>query len=410
MAKEHSITGIDIGGSKIRTVVGAINPETNNVHIIGVGVSPSNGLRKGAVVDAEEVINNIGASLEDAERMSGVLIHSAFLGIGGAHIESFLSRGVISVGGNEINESDVGRVLEAAQAVSIPPNRRILHTIPKNFSVDDQYGIKSPIGMTGIRLEVEAHIITGQIQTVNNVEKCSHQAGLEINDIVPSALAAAEAVLSRRQKELGSVLINIGSGSTSITVFEEGSVIHTAVLPVGGESVTNDLAIGLRTSVDTAEKIKIEYGTTLPGEVSEREQIDLSLLSKLDDHKVTKKQLADIISARYHEIFTMVKEELKSIQKDGMLPAGAILVGSAVKMPGTVDIARDILGLPAQIGFPFELEGIVDKIDDPSYATALGLVLWGSRQDSNGFGIRFGGVNLGGSLKKVGAWFKNLLP
>ena len=408
MAKDQVIASLDIGSSKVRTVVGVLEEGKKLPHIIGVGVSPSIGMRKGAVIDIEETILNITAALEDAERMSGVPLHHVFIGIGGSHIEAFNSKGVIAIGGNEIYDDDVNRAIEAAQAVSMPANRRILRIIPKAYAVDDQTGIKHPVGMTGIRLEVDAHIITGQTQIVNNIEKCIHQSGVDIDDIIPTILATAEAVLTKRQKELGVVVVDVGAGSTSMVVFEEGSALHTSFLPVGGESVTNDIAIGLRTSIDTAEKIKIEYGTTIPNDVNDRETIDLSLISKIDSQKVSKKHMSEIIQARYHEIFVMVKDELRSINRDGMLPAGVILTGAGVKMPGTIDLAREVLGLPVQIGFPNEISGVVDKIDDPAYATALGLVIWGTKYGGKTYGFNLS--NFGKVFKNTGKWFKNLLP
>jgi cell division protein FtsA len=408
MSRDQIIAGIDIGSSRVRTVIGALEPEKKEPHIIGVGISPSLGLRKGAVVDVDEVIANISASLEDAERMSGIPVHHVFVGIGGAHVDAVNSRGVIAVGGKEIAEHDIDRVLEAAEAVSLPQNRRILRIIPKSFSVDEQKGIRSPIGMSGIRLEVDAHIITGQSQAVDNLEKCIHQSGVDIDDFVPNSLASAESILSRRQKELGVVSINIGCDSTSLVVYEEGAVLHSAVIPVGGNSVTNDIAIGLRSSVDTADRIKIEHGTCLPEEVSDRETIDLALFSKIDKQKVSKRQLAEIIQARYHEIFVLIKDELKEINRDGMLPAGAILSGAAVKMPGTTELAREVLGLPIQIGFPQGVFGVVDKIDDPSFAAATGLVIWGSRFGGKSYSLSFS--SFGKIFAAIGNFFKKLLP
>jgi cell division protein FtsA len=410
MPKEQIIASLDIGSSKIRSVIALLEADKKMPNIIGVGVSPSTGMRKGNIIDVDETISNISAALEDAERMSGAPINHVFVGISGSHIESFNSKGVIAIShaGSEIIEDDVDRVLEAAQAVSMPTNRRILRIIPKSFSVDDQRGIKNPVGMIGVRLEVDAHIITGQATIMQNIEKAVHQAGVDIDDIVPASLAAAEAVLARRQKELGVVLVDIGSGSTSISVFEEGTTLHAATLPVGGESVTNDVAIGLRTSIDTAEKIKIEYGTCIPDEVSDRETIDLALISKIDNQKVSKKHMAEIIQARYHEIFVMVKDELRAIGRDGMLPAGAILTGAGSKMPGCLDLAREVLGLPVQIGFPTEVEGVVDKIDDPAYATAIGLAVWGARYEGRSYG--FGSVDYKKMLGNLKGWFKNLLP
>lgn len=412
MPKVRVIASLDIGSSKIRTIVATLDEKSQTPNIIGVGLASTTGLRKGAVIDVEETITSITASLEDAERMAGEPVNHVFLGIGGNHIESLNSKGVIAIShaGNEITEDDVDRVLEAAQAVSIPSNRRILRIIPKSFTVDEQKGIKYPVGMTGIRLEVEAHIITGLVPAVKNLEKCVLQAGVDIDDIIPSCLAGSEAVLSKRQKELGVVVIDVGSGSTAVSVFEEGTTLHTAVLPVGGENVTNDIAIGLRTSIDTAEKIKIEYGTCNPSEVSEREVIDLSLISKIDTQKVSKKLMAEIIEARYHEIFMLVKDELAKIHRDGMLPAGVVLTGGSVKMPGIIDLARETLNLPIQIGFPQNFDGVVDKIDDPTYATAIGLILWGSRLDSRSYGFSLKGFSIRKGFESVKDWFRNLFP
>jgi len=411
MAKSKIVASIDIGNSRIRTVVGLLEPGATTVNIIGVGIAPSTGLRKGAVIDVEETINSISASLEDAERMSGEPINHVFLGIGGNHIASINSKGVIAVSQaeNEISEDDVDRVLEAAQAITIPSNRRMLRIIPKTFTVDEQKGIKYPVGMTGIRMEVETHIVTGFEPVIKNLEKCVLQSGVDIDDIIPTCLAAAEAVLSKRQKELGVVVVDVGCGSTSVSVYEDGAILHTAVIPVGGENVTNDLAIGLRTSIDTAEKIKIEYGTIIPEDVNDRETIDLSLISKVDTHLVSKKQVAEIIQARYHEIFVLVKNELAKIHRDGMLPAGVILTGAASKMTGAVELARETLNLPAQIGFPQNYDGVVDKIDDPAYATAIGLLLWGSRfEGRHHVGLK--NFNMKKSFSSLTKWLKNLVP
>lgn len=414
MAKHRIIAGLDIGNSKIRVAVAVLEDGNSVPNIIGVGVSPSGGLRKGSVIDVEETINNIAAAMEDAERMAGEPVHNVFLGISGDHIGSQDSKGVIAIAhsGNEIIEDDVDRVLEAAQAVAIPSNRRILRIIPKFFTVDEQSGIKYPVGMTGVRLEVLAHLVTGLVPAIKNIEKCVHQAGVDINDIIPGGLAAAEAVLTKRQKELGVVVVDIGAGGTNLVVFEEGTVLHSAALPIGGENVTNDIAIGLRTSIDSAEKVKIEYGTCVPEDVHDRETIDLSMMSKIDNQTISKKQLAEIIQARYHEIFMMVKDELAKIQRDGMLPAGAILTGSAVKMPGVLDLARDVFHLPVQIGFPTNYEGVVDKIEDPSYATVIGLTLWGSRFQGEGFGFKLNMKSLPVKewLTSVKNWFRSLLP
>lgn len=412
MSKVRFLAGLDVGSSKIRTVVGTIDEKTQTPNVIGVGIAPSTGIRKGQVIDVEETINNITTSLEDAERMAGEPVHHVFLGISGNHIEAFNSKGVIAIShpGNEITEEDLDRVVEAAQAVAIPNNRRILRIIPKSFTVDEQKGIKYPVGMTGIRLEVDAHIVTGMVPTVRNIEKCVLQAGVDIDDVIPAVLASSEAVLSKRQKELGVVVVDIGSGGTSISVFEEGTVLHTAVIPVGGENVTNDIAIGLKTSIDTADKIKIEYGSCVPTEVNDREVIDLSSLSKIDMQKISKRQLVEIIEARYSEIFLLVKEELAKIHRDGMLPAGVVLTGAAVKIPGIIDLAREALNLPVQIGFPQNFEGVVDKIEDPAYATAIGLLILGTRFESRSFGGAFRGLGIKKAFAGLKSWAKQLLP
>ncbi|MDO8648946.1 MAG: cell division protein FtsA [Candidatus Peregrinibacteria bacterium] len=411
MPKERVIASLDIGSAKIRTVIAVADAGQGDhrvPNIIGVGISPSLGMRKGHVIDVEELIHNIISSLEDAERMAGVPVNHVYVGMSGSHLEAFNSRGVIAISGAEITVEDVARVLDAAQAVSIPQNRRILHIEPKSYAVDEQRGIKNPVGMTGIRLEVEALIITGHIQHVKNVEKCIDQAGVDIDALVPASIAAAEATLTRRQKELGVVVIDIGAGCTGISVFEEGTILHSVSLPVAGESVTNDIAIGLRTSVDTAEKIKIEYGSVLPAEMSEREMIDLSSVSKVDTQNVSKRYMAEIMQARYYEIFSLVKAELQRIGRSGMLPAGALLTGGAVKVPGVLDLARDVLGLPVQMGFPVDIGGVIEKVDDPAYATALGTLVWGMREDEHM--TRSGNFQMKRAVQHVTSWFKSLIP
>lgn len=410
MPKERVLASLDIGSSKIRTVVAIADQTGDHIvpNVIGVGLSPSLGIRKGQVIDVEELIHNIISSLEDAERMAGVPVNHVFVSLSGSHIESFDSRGVIAISGSEITIDDIGRVLEAAQAVSIPPNRRILHIEPKAYAVDEQRGIKNPLGMTGIRLEVEAHIITGHIQHVKNIEKCISQAGVDIDALVPATIASGESTLTKRQKELGVVVIDVGAGCTSVAVYEEGTILHSVGLPVAGESVTNDIAIGLRTSVDTAERIKIEFGSVLPQDVPEREMIDLSSVSRVDTQTVSKRYMAEIMQARYFEIFSLVKAELQRIQRSGMLPAGAVLTGAACKAPGVLDLARDVLGLPVQMGFPVDVGGVVEKVDDPAYASALGTLMWGLREGS----VRspLGNFQMKRALASAGSWIKSLLP
>jgi cell division protein FtsA len=410
LSKDSVVVGLDIGTSKIRTVIANIDERNALPNVVGAGVSPSAGLRKGVIVDVNETISAITSSLEDAERMSGDPIHHAVIAVGGAHISALDSRGVIAIPhGGEISPSDVERVLEAAQAVSISSNRQILRVIPRDYTIDDQTGIRNPLGMKGVRLEVEARIITGLTPALKNLENAVHQSGVDVDEFIPGSLAAAEAVLSKHQKELGVVAIDIGASSTGISIYEEGVVLGTFVLPVGGDSVTNDVAIGLRTSVDVAEKLKIEYGTAKPADVSERETVDLAAISKADSQIVDRRQLAEIIYARYHEILTMVNEKLSEIERDGQLPAGAVITGGGSKIPDLIELARETLSLPVQVGFPVEIDGVVDKIDDPAYATAVGLVLFGIKGGSQR-NYSVASVDLGKAFGGVKNFFRKLLP
>lgn len=409
MAQQKIFTALDIGSSKIRVVVGVVEEKKPLINVIGVGTAPSSGIRRGVVSDMDEAVGCISAALEAAERMSGEPIHRVYVSFSGPSIETFDSRGVIAINGNnaEITEEDVERVLDAARTVSLPANREILRTIPRNFSVDAQHQVKYPVGMTGIRLEVEAHIIAGHTAAIKNLEKCLYKTGVAIEEIVPSHLAAAEAVLDRKQKELGVVVIEVGAGSTNLAVLEEGTVIYSSVLPIGGEHVTNDLAIGARAAIDTAEKIKIEYGSCQFDEITDREEIDLSQISRTDAHTVSKKQMAQIIEARYHEIFLMVRDELESINRAGALPAGVVLCGSTVKMPGTVELAREVLQLPVQIGCPRDIEGIMDQVDDPGFVTTIGLLHFANRYGAPRPLLNFNVGQLGDSVLE---FFRRLLP
>ncbi|MDP3976359.1 MAG: cell division protein FtsA [bacterium] len=409
MAKDQLIVGIDIGGSKIRTVIAEIDGEQSSINVIGVGITDSHGIRKGNIIDINETIANVSRSLESAERMAGEHVDSVFVSVSGNQLKAIPSRGVVAIGGQEIGQDDIQRVLEAAQTLPLPMNRIILRVVPRTFTIDNQEGVKQPLGMSGIRLEVDAEIITGVGPVIKNIEKCAHQVGIDIDDFIPAPLAAAEAVLSKRQKELGAVCVDIGLSSTSMAVYEEGVLLHTVVLPVGGENVTNDIAIGLRTSVDVAEKLKIEYGSCNPHDTSEKDEINLSLISKTESHKVSKRQLLEIIEARYHEIFSLAREELAKIDRDGKLPAGVVLTGSAIKIPGCMELARNVLGLPVQIGFPQEIEGIVDRIDDPSFATMLGLVALGAKSERSS-SFSFGKIKFSQLFKGMGSFFKRLIP
>jgi cell division protein FtsA len=421
MAKNDIIVGIDVGSTNVRTVIVQIFPEEELPRVVGVGLSESVGVRKGVIVDLEETTKAVNDSVEKAERSAGVSVRNAIVSIGGSHIISQSSKGVIAIGraDGEVTEDDIERVVNAAQAISVPPNKEIIHIIPRNYSLDDQKDIKDPVGMNGVRLEVDAMIIEGSTPVMKNLQKSVEQAGIEIKEFVLVPLAAAKATLSKRQKELGVVLVDIGGGTTSIAVYEENDLLHTAILPIGGSHITNDLAIGLRTSIDVAERVKIEFGNALPSDVGKKEDINLAEIDPNEEGIVSRYHVSEIIEARLEEIFDMVNKELKKIARDKLLPGGVVLVGGTAKLPGAVDLAKNILGLPAQTGFPMRLGGLIDKVDEPSFVTSVGLVLWGARnavQGSRGesfFGKKITGSignSVGGSVNHMRKWLEKFLP
>lgn len=412
------IVGLDVGTSVTRTVIAQQSDKKDGKPIIlGVGSVPSAGLRRGIVVDVEETVKSITESVQLAEKTSGAPVENAFVSIGGNHINSQFSKGVVIVSrvDGEISEEDVARVVEAAQAVSLPNNREIIHAIPCSFNIDDQEKIKDPVGMSGTRLEAEILIVEGASPFIKNLSKCVRQSGIDVSEFVFSPLAAAKSVLNKKQKDLGVVVVDMGGGTTGISVFEDGSILHAAALPVGANHITNDIAIGLRISVETAEKIKLEYGMALPEEVSKKDKINLAEVSGEEEEEIVSRHyVAEIIKARLAEIFLMVDKELKSVDRSGMLPAGVVLTGGGSKLPGIIDVAKETLRLPVQIGFPVELSGVVDRVDDPSFATAVGLVMW--EADEEGFFSNFRGRGILGRFKFRGAGekikkiFKMFLP
>lgn len=410
MTKHNISVGLDVGTTKVALCVGAYNE--GKIDIKALAKAYNSGLRRGMVVDIEDTVSAISAVLEDAERTANIPITSAFIGIGGAHITSVSSKGVIAVSraDGEIAEEDVKRVIEAAHAVAMPPNQEILHVIPKNFIIDGQNNIKDPIGMIGVRLEAETHVIGGSMAAIKNLSKCVEQAGLEIDGIILSLLASAKTLLSKKQKEMGVILVDFGAGTTGIAVFEEGELIHCNILPVGSMHITNDIAIGLRISLEAAEKIKLKYASALSGKIKTDENINLNSFDPQEKEKVSKKYIAEIVDARLDEIFSMIRNELKSIGKDGMLPAGVIFTGGGSKLNGLIDYTKDNLRLPAQIGYPMqEISGIVDKLDDPLYTTSIGLMLWGLESHAKERSV----INLsklGGVSEKIKSFFKNFMP
>jgi cell division protein FtsA len=420
--KERFITGLDIGTSYIRAVTGQFNPQDGNFYIVGCGEVPSVGISKGIIVSIEDAVSSITACLEQSERMIGSPIEHVFAGISGSHILTQESKGVITVSraNGEVREDDIERAISAAQTVATPPNYEILHVIPKTFTIDNQSGIKDPIGMTGIRLEVTAQIILGISSQIKNLTKAIYRTGVEIDDLVLSILANAESVLTKRQKELGVCLINIGEATTSVAIFEEGELLNTVVLPLGSNHITADIAIGLRTSLDVAEDIKLEYGQANPELVNKKEEINLADFSEAETETISLRYVSEIIEARMEEIFDMVDKELIRIDRSGLLPAGIVVTGGGAELPGLVDVAKKRFRLPASLGYPLNINTAIDKVNNLSFTTAIGLAYWGSEiigsRGSKGLANLFNHLpsfsleSLSTYWLKAKKWFKSLLP
>lgn len=407
MAKDNLYVGLDVGSTKVAATCGEI--VEGMINITGYTKVPNNGVRKGVVVDIEDTVSAISEALEKLESLSARQVRAAVVGISGSHIQTSLSRGVVAVSraDGEITNADVERVIEAARTLALPPNREILHSIPRSFTVDGQEKIDDPIGMTGIRLEVEALVISGATSAIKNLTKCVYQAGLEIDDLVFAPLATAQSILTKKQKEIGVSLLDIGGGITSLVVYEEGDILHASVLPIGSGLVTNDLAIGLRTSVETAEKIKVQYASAIPQKIRESETVSLSQFDAGETERIERKYISEIVQARLGEIFSLVSSELKTIGKDGMLPAGVVLTGGGSKLEDLVEATKEYLRLSAEMGNQiFEMGGFVDKLSDPVYATSVGLMLWGFENTEKSV------TNQGGTgiFNRARGFFKQFLP
>jgi len=415
MVKQKYITVLDIGSSFVRIVIAEV-VSGEKPRVVGVSKARSLGMRKGVIVDLEDVSVSIKKSLEKAERMSGIHVNDVYVAVGGSHIRCFSTKGVIGVSkaDGEVTEDDVERVIDSSQAVNVAHNNEILHVIPQSFSLDDQKGIREPVGMTGVRLEMRGIVITGFTPYLRNIAKCISRVGLDLNGFVAAPLAASRAILNKRQQELGVALVDIGGETTSLAVFEERELIYLSVLPIGANHITNDVAIGMRTAIDVAEKTKLKYGSAIPDEIDKKEKINLANICSDEEGVVSRHYVAEIIEARVEEIFKIIEKELIKINKSALLPAGIVLTGGGSCLYGMVDLAKDNLKLPAQVGFPSGLSGLVDKIDDPACSVAAGAILWileegDSSVNSNhqdGIGNKFN-IEILNTIKK---WLKDLLP
>ena len=379
MAKKNSIVvGLDIGTSKVCAIVGEMTD--HGVEIIGLGTHGSQGLRKGVVINIEATVNSVKKAVEEAGLMAGCEIHTVYASISGGHIKAFNSHGIVAVKNKEVAQRDLERVIDAAKAVAIPMDREVLHVLPQDYIIDDQDGIKEPLGMSGVRLEAKVHIITGALTSAQNIIKCCNRTGLNVAEIVLAPLAAAEAALSDEERELGVVLVDMGGGTTDIALFHDGTVKHTAVLGIGGNHVTNDIAAGLRTPFNDAERIKQRYGFAKATMVTEDERVEVPSLAGKGAGSVSRQILCEIIEPRLDEIFELIQKEIAKSGYEGALASGVVITGGSMLLPGAVEMAERSFGLPVRLGLPTHVGGIVDVVDSPAYATAVGLVLHGMKR------------------------------
>ncbi len=378
MAKrENTVVGLDIGTTKISAIVGEIVED--GIDIIGIGSHPSKGLRKGVVINIESTVESIRKAVEEAEAISGTKIHSVYTGIAGGHIRGINSHGICPLKDKEVRPQDVEKAIDAAQAVAIPLDREVIHVIPQEFVVDEQDGIKDPVGMSGVRLEAKVHIVTAAVTSAQNIIKCCNRAGLNVNDIVLEQLAAAEATLTQEEKDLGVAILDLGGGTTDLAVFSDGSLVHTSVLSIGGNHITNDIAIGLRTPSVDAEKIKMKSGCCLSSLVGREETVEVPSVGGRSDRLLSRQILSEIIEPRVEEIFTLIKQEIVKSGYEDLIASGIVLTGGSSLMPGMPELAEQIFNLPVRRGIPKGIGGLVEVVKTPLHATSVGLVLHGCR-------------------------------
>jgi cell division protein FtsA len=412
----RTIVGIDVGTTKVCTIVAQVQ-DSGRANILGVGLTPSKGLDKGVVVNIDDAVNAIATSVEKAERLSGYRIGTAFVGVAGRHISSLNSRGVVAVArsDHEITRNDIARAVEAAQSVAIPTQREVIHVIPRAYVVDGHEGIRDPIGMSGFRLEVETHIVTGEVMAIQNLIKSVQKAGVEIDDLVLQPLASGEAVLTADDKDRGVVLVDIGGGTTDIAVFVQGGIWHTSVIPVGGNHFTNDIVLVQQTPPNTAEYLKLKYGSAVAEEPTDQASdiIEAEGFAPGERQQISRNLLNQIIQARAEEVIELIYNEVRRSGYEGLLPAGIVLTGGSSQLPRFDELMRDMLGIPVRIGAPTELTGLSDSIDTPPYATGVGLLRWGARHglamlnspsaagDRNGWGSTY---------ERFKGWLREFLP
>jgi len=398
----NMIVGLDIGTSKVVSIVGEVNAE-GGLNIVGIGRHKSRGLKKGTVVNIESTVQSIQRAIEEAELMAGCQIHSVYAGIAGSHVRSMNSHGIVAIRDKEVFSADIERVIDAAQAVAIPADQKVLHILPQEYIIDSQEGVKEPLGMSGVRLEAKVHLVTCATNAAQNIEKCIKRCGLETDEIILEQLASSYSVLTEDEKELGVCLVDIGGGTTDIAIFTEGAIRHTGVIPIAGDQVTNDIAMALRTPTDHAEELKIKYACALSQLASPDDMIMVPSVGERPPRELSRQALADVVEPRYDELFHLIQAEIRQSGFEDMLAAGMVFTGGTSKMEGVAELAEEIFHMPVRIGMPVEVNGLVDIVRNPTYSTAVGLLLYGMRQsqEREGSVVRDSGITLFDRVKSI---------
>ena len=398
----NMIVGLDIGTSKVVSIVGEVNAE-GGLNIVGIGRHKSRGLKKGTVVNIESTVQSIQRAIEEAELMAGCQIHSVYAGIAGSHVRSMNSHGIVAIRDKEVFPADIERVIDAAQAVAIPADQKVLHILPQEYIIDSQEGVKEPLGMSGVRLEAKVHLVTCATNAAQNIEKCIKRCGLETDEIILEQLASSYSVLTEDEKELGVCLVDIGGGTTDIAIFTEGAIRHTGVIPIAGNQVTNDIAMALRTPTDHAEELKIKYACALSQLASPDDMIMVPSVGERPPRELSRQALADVVEPRYDELFHLIQAEIRQSGFEDMLAAGMVFTGGTSKMEGVAELAEEIFHMPVRIGMPVEVNGLVDIVRNPTYSTAVGLLLYGMRQsqEREGSVVRDSGITLFDRVKSI---------
>ena len=408
--ESRMIVGLDIGTSKVVAIVGEVSAE-GEIEVVGIGSHKSNGLKKGVVVNIESTVQSIQRAIEEAELMAGCEIHSVYAGIAGNHIRSMNSHGIVAIKDREVLNQDLDRVIDAAQAVAIPADQKILHILPQEFLIDEQEGVKEPMGMSGVRLEAKVHLVTCAVNAAQNIEKCIRRCGLEVEDIILEQLASSYAVLTEDEKELGVCLVDIGGGTTDIAIFTNGAIRYTGVIPIAGDQVTNDIAMALRTPTPHAEDIKIKYACALAKLAGAEETIKVPSVGDRPPRDLSRQALAEVVEPRYDELFTLVQAEIRRSGFEDMIAAGVVLTGGTSKMEGVIELAEEIFHKPVRLGAPQGVSGLTDIVNNPIYATGVGLLQYARHQQrlsesgETGYGNR-GGADSDGLWNRIRSWFQ----